>query len=170
MFQQPYTLVWYYSFNASHISIYDLDSINNGIRSVQTDVSFDYDLINPPSIEQPAIQIPSDTLQRFSARLAVVAIPTGSLLLVVVGLILFFVSLINGILIDRQSETIALLRSRGASQRQVFGVFATQSMGLGVIGLLLGPVLAAALVWFIALFVLSPVDRGAVDILFTHVV
>ncbi len=169
MFQQPYTLVWYYSFNTSHISIYDLDSINNGIRSVQTDVSFDYNLINPPSIEQPAIQIPSDILQRFSARIAVVAIPTGSLLLVVVGLILFFVSLINGILIERQSETIALLRSRGASQRQVFGVFATQSLGLGVIGLLLGPVLAAVLVWLIALFALSPADRGAVDILFTHV-
>ncbi len=169
LFQQPYALIWYYSFNTSTISIYDLDGINNGIKSVQADVGFDYNLINPPSIEQPAIQIPSDTLQRFSARLAVVAIPTGSLLLVVVGLILFFVSLINSILIERQSETIALLRSRGASRRQVFGVFATQSLGLGVIGLLLGPVLAAALVWFIALFAFSPVDRGAVDILFTNV-
>ncbi len=164
----PCTLVWYYSFNASIVSIYDLNAINTGISNVQTEVSFDSDLLNSPYIEQPMLQSPIAIVQLFSARVPVVTIPTSSLLLVVVGLVMFFVSLMSGILIDRQSETIALLRSRGASRKQIFGVFATQSLGLGLIGLLLGPVLAGGMVRFIALFALAPPERGAVDILSNH--
>ena len=167
-FQAPCTLLWYYPFHAPDISIYDLNSINDAMFFVQAGVIEDMGLYNSPLVDQPTVVVPSDILQRFGARTPVVAIPTTSLLLVVVGLVLFFVSLISGILIDRQSETIALLRSRGASRKQVFGVFATQSLGLGVIGLLLGPVLAVALVWLITLFTLSPTDRGAVDIAFNH--
>lgn len=167
-FQAPCTLLWYYPFHASDISIYDLNSITNAINLASAGVIEDMHLYNSPLVEQPTVTAPDDILQRFAARTPVVSIPTTGVLLVVVGLILFFVSLISDILIDRQSETIALLRSRGASRRQVFGVFATQSLGLGVIGLLLGPVLAVALVWLMTLFTLSPPDRGAIDIVFNH--
>jgi ABC-type antimicrobial peptide transport system permease subunit len=167
-FQSSNTLVWYCSFNTSAIAIYDLNSISDDISLVQLDVSEDRILDNSPVLEQETFLAPSDIVQRFSAQVPVVSIPTSGLLLVVEGLVMFFVSLMSGILIDRQSETIALLRSRGASRRQIFGVFATQSLGLGVIGLLLGPLLALGMVWFIVFFTLSPTDRGAVDILFNH--
>ena len=164
-FAQPCTLVWYYPFNVSHISFDDLDTINNDNIQVQGDVNIDIYLLNSPMIESPDIQTPTDLLQRFLARSAVVAIPTGSLLLMVVGLVLFFVNLISNILIERQSETIAILRSRGASRKQIFGVFATQSVALGLIALLLGPIIATILVLCITPFVLPPTNRDAVNIL-----
>ncbi len=163
--EQPCTLVWYYPFNVSHISFDDLDTINSDIIQVQGDVNIDTYLLNSPTIEPPNIQTPSDLLQRFLARSAVVAIPTASLLLMIVGLILFFVNLISNILIERQSETIALLRSRGASRKQIFGIFATQSIALGLIALFLGPIIAIALVLFITPFALPPANRDAINIL-----
>lgn len=167
-FQAPCTLFWYFPFHVPDISIYDLNSITDAINLASAGVIEDTSLYNSPFVEQPTVTAPEDILQRFAARTPVVAIPTTGVLLIVVGLILFFVSLISDILIDRQSETIALLRSRGASRKQVFGVFATQSLGLGIIGLLLGPVLAVALLWLMTLFTLSPPDRGALDIVFNH--
>ena len=122
-FQSPCTLLWYYPFYAPDISIYDLNSITSTINLASAGVIEDMHLYNAPFVEQPTVTAPDDILQRFAARTPVVSIPTTGVLLVVVGLILFFVSLISDILIDRQSETIALLRSRGASRRQVFGVF-----------------------------------------------
>jgi hypothetical protein len=37
-----------------------------------------------------------------------------------VGLVLFFVSMMADLLVERQLETVAILRSRGASRFQVF--------------------------------------------------
>lgn len=167
-FQAPCTLLWYYPFHAPDVSIYDLNSINESLGLAAAGVIEDMSLYHAPLVEQPTMMAPNDILQRFEASVPVVTIPTTSVLLIVVSLILFFVSLISDILIDRQSETIALLRSRGASRRQVFGVFATQSVGLGIIGLLLGPVFAVVLVWLMTLFTLSPTESGAVDIVFNH--
>ncbi|MEO8973265.1 MAG: FtsX-like permease family protein, partial [Ktedonobacteraceae bacterium] len=167
-FQAPCTLFWYYPLYASNISIYDLNGMNDAMNRASVGVIEDRNFYNSPLVEQPTVQVPGDILQRFGARTPVVAIPTTSLLLIVVGLILFFVSLISDVLIDRQSETIALLRSRGANRRQVFGVFATQSLGLGIIGLLLGPLLAVGLVWLITLFMLSPPDRSVLNLVSNH--
>ncbi len=167
-FQSAATLHWYYLFSAPDISIYDVNNLDAALSVAGADVVKDMTLYNSPLIEQPEVTAPYDVLQRFEARTPVVAIPTTGLLLVVVGLILFFVSLISDVLIEQQSETIALLRSRGANRRQVFGVFTTQSVGAGVVGLLVGPVLAFGLVSVIVLFTLPGAERGAVNIVFTH--
>ncbi len=69
------------------------------------------------------------------------------------------------LLVDRQSDTIALLRSRGASRGQVFGAFMTQSIVLSLIALLLGPLLAIAAVYFITERLLSPAAQDAINII-----
>ena len=68
-------------------------------------------------------------------KLRVITIPIAVITLLVFSLILFFASLIANLLVDQQAETIAILRSRGASISQVFGSLLIQSVALGVIAL-----------------------------------
>ncbi len=87
-----------------------------------------------------------------------------SLILLIVGLSLFFVSVMTNLHIDRQSEAIAIMRSRGASRLQIFFLFVTQSTGLGLIALLVGPLLAIIVVQIISQRILSPADQGSLNI------
>ena len=88
----------------------------------------------------------SNTLDQFSNRAAIVTIPIAVITLLAFALILFFASLIANLLVDQQAETIAILRSRGASISQIFGSLLMQSIALGVIALIIGPILALVFV------------------------
>ena len=80
------------------------------------------------------------------------------------ALILFFASLIANLLVDQQFDTIAILRSRGASISQIFGSLLMQSIGLGVIALIIGPILALVFVSLISQHVLGSIDQAAINL------
>ncbi|HLJ34292.1 MAG TPA: FtsX-like permease family protein, partial [Ktedonobacteraceae bacterium] len=164
----PVTLNWYYAFNASHLSIYNLDDIINGVSSVQIGVGNSGTFTQAPYLEQTKTLLPSSVLQQFKDRVPVAQVPTGGLLFLVLGLVLFFVTMMSDLLVDRQSDAIAVLRSRGASRTQIFGSFVTQSLGLGIIGLIVGPLLAILVVTLIGTALLSSTDRGALNIIATN--
>lgn len=104
-------------------------------------------------------------LEKFRAQLTVAQIPAALLALQISGLILFFVSVIADLLVDRQAEAIAVLRSRGASARQVLGSLTTQSLGICLPALLIGPPLALLLVSFVASRLLASSAQGAMDVI-----
>jgi len=58
-------------------------------------------------------QLPA-TLEQYNNRVAVVNVPIDILSLQIIVLILFFVSLMANLLVERQSAAIAMLRNRGA--------------------------------------------------------
>src|SRR6266571_2147178 len=58
-----------------------------------------------------------------------------------------------------------ILRSRGASRSQIFGSLVTQSVGLGLVALILGPSLAIVMVRLIARNVLPPTNQSALSII-----
>nr|MBA3824792.1 hypothetical protein [Ktedonobacterales bacterium] len=60
---------------------------------------------------------------------------------------------------DRQSDAIAVLRSRGVSRLQIFGALVTQSLGLSVIALVLGPLIALGAVVLLTRLVLAPAQQ-----------
>src|SRR2546430_2281833 len=66
------------------------------------------------------------------ARSAVARSPAAILTLQFVALILTFVSMTAELLVDRQADAIAVLRSRGASGRQIFGSLSTQAVLLSL--------------------------------------
>lgn len=70
-------------------------------------------------------------------------LPAGVFTLLMLALLLGFVSLLTTILVDHQAGTLALVRSRGASRRPLFGAFFLPVLGLALLGLLLGLPLAA---------------------------
>ena len=69
------------------------------------------------------------------------------------------------LLVDRQADAIALLRNRGASRRQVLGAFLTQSVGLSLIALVIGPPIATALAYIVTLKLLPAAAQDAVNVI-----
>jgi ABC-type antimicrobial peptide transport system permease subunit len=158
-------LNWYYHLDTDRISVDDLDNIINKIQIVTLDNANNPDLEQSPFIQQSSTFQPSDALQQFRSRLSVAQLPVISLLLLVFGLVLYFVTMMAGLLVDRQSDAIALLRSRGASRLQILGSLVTQGMGLGLIALVAGPLLAIVMTRLLVQSTLSPTDQGALNLI-----
>lgn len=162
---QPVDLSWYYPLDPSRIVINNLDGILNQINSVQVDVSNNPTYNQGLYMSQATVVLPSDILQRYHDRIAVAQVPVLSMLAFVLALVLFFVSMMSDFLVERQSDSISILRSRGASRSQLFGAFTVQSIALGVIALIAGPLLATALVSLILLPQLSSQNSSALTLL-----
>ncbi|HEX6478773.1 MAG TPA: FtsX-like permease family protein [Ktedonobacteraceae bacterium] len=161
--QGPPDLYWYYSFDFSRLDSNRLDDLNNGVNTVLADVS--NKPVVPGYVQQTQSSGPNDLLDGYSNRISVVRIPVLSLAYLIVGLVLFFVSLMTDLLVDRQSSAIALLRSRGASRRQIFSSLVIQSAGLGIIALIVGPLLAILAATLLARLTLSPADQSALNLI-----
>ncbi len=161
----PFNLDWYYRLDPTHISIHDLAAIIHGINTVQVDIANNASLDQTPYLEKSQAFSPSDFLDQYNGRIAIAQLPVTGLLVLVLGLVLFFVSLMAELLVERQADTIAILRSRGASRSQIFGSLVTQSIGLVLIALLVGPPLAVLMVRLIAQSVLPLANQSALAII-----
>lgn len=163
-------LLWYYQLDVAQIKMADIDDLISRLDTTQIQLAQHF--LNTPSLT--ATQLfgspvesfgnPS-TIEDYRARVSVVQVPVGIIALQVFCLVLFFVSMMSDLLVERQADVIALLRSRGASRWQILGSFVSQSIGLGLIALIAGPLLAIFTTRLIAHVLLSPTDQGALNIL-----
>ena len=175
-----YGLTWHYTLNASLQSNSTLNTLINQLAQLQTTVADSYGDIqnaissdNPPSypflthVDLAGQLLASGSLQQFRSRIAVAQIPSGVFALLILALVLFFVSLLASLLVERQSGTIAIVRSRGASTTQVFGALLLQSAILGIIALLIGIPVALGTVFLFAQSTLPAIVLDALNII-TH--
>ena len=160
--KQP-SFFWYYHIDSSYMDVNKLDDMINGMNDVLVDIA--NKPVDPPYVENTSSTGPLNLLDLYNSRISVVRIPLISLTLLVLGMVLFFVSMMTSILVDRQSPAISILQSRGAPQRHIFGSLVIQSIGLGLIVLIVGPLLAITLVHFLTQSTLTPVDQGAFNII-----
>jgi putative ABC transport system permease protein len=160
-----FALFWSYHLDVSHLAIGDLDAVLARVQQVQLDTSNNSALDNSPYVENSKTFLPTDILQRYHDRIAVAQLPVASLLLLMLGLALFFVTMMADLLVERQLGALAILRSRGASRRQVFGALMIQSIGLALIAFIAGPLLALVVARSLAQHTLSPADLGALNII-----
>ncbi len=84
-------------------------------------------------------------LSGYQQKLNLLSLPLYVVMAQVLGLILFYIAVVAGLLVERQAGEIATLKSRGASGMQVLGVYLAQGAALAVLAALLGPVLAVLL-------------------------
>ena len=174
-----YTFLWYYRLDASQVTINNLDAFIHRFAALTSTMDSLYGNLENGS----AYSIPSypylfhlnltsalfsadnspSILEQFRSRVAVARIPIGVFTLLSIALILFFVSLMTSVLLDRQLETIALLRSRGASRGQIFGALFLQDALLGGIALVIGLPLALLSTLFLAQRVLPVSALDASD-------
>lgn len=82
-------------------------------------------------------------LSRFDRRLFFNKVPMFVVMVLIVLVILYYVSTIAGLLVDAQREEIGLLRTRGATSRQIILVYAVEAFVLTALAIPLGPYIAA---------------------------
>ncbi|HEY7270886.1 MAG TPA: ABC transporter permease [Dehalococcoidia bacterium] len=86
------------------------------------------------------------SLDTFNRRATFNQVSLLLLLLQVVGIALYYVILVGSLLVERRSEEIAMLRSRGASSWQIVTTAMIEAAVLGIGAALLAPFLAAGAV------------------------
>ena len=169
---------WYYRLDASKLTPQNEENLQNSLARMQERLADNYGMIqtspNYPYIESVDVSGAvlstyegPGTLELFLNRVDVALIPVTILMIEVVALILFFVGMMAELLVERQSAAIATLRSRGASRRQIFGSFVTQSLGLGLIALLIGPLLALLAVYLLVQSILGATGQSALHTAFS---
>jgi len=161
------TLSWYY-----HLDIGSIN--NNNINQALQAHNLLYTRITPalddaPFIENTTLSDPISTvITLFQSRQAIAEIPLTSLSLLVAALTLFFVALMTGLLVDRQADSIAVLRSRGAGLWQVFSAFLLQGVAICLGALLIGPLLAIVITPLVSLRTLPAMDTSAIGVVTTE--
>jgi hypothetical protein len=159
----PPDVYWYYNFDFSHLDINQLPHMIVSLNSLLTSVT-NYPEFSPYIVGTTALG-PLSVLQSYSDRITVLELPTLCLAYLIAGLVLFFIFLMTDMLVERQVESITLLRSRGAAARQVFGSLLGQSIGLGLIAFLAGPLLAILLVIALVNLTVAAADRSALNLI-----
>jgi ABC-type antimicrobial peptide transport system permease subunit len=82
-------------------------------------------------------------LTQYQAKLMFTQIPLFLIVSQIVAIILYYLITVANMLIERQSAEIALFRSRGASTRQIIGVYFAEGLIISAIGAAAGPFLGA---------------------------
>ena len=156
-----FQLTWDYSLQTSHVEPAQLSDLINRLSAAQNDVGnyesnqqrLIFGTVSFPYVTQVSLYSPVpgsfdllDLLKQYTNRTALVNIPLTILALQIIALLLFFVSVLVAMLLDRQTAANALLSSRGASNTQVFWSLFFQVLALCLLGVVLGPLAALAIV------------------------
>ena len=164
--ETPPNALWYYTLDPKRIDINNVGDVESGLGNVLVDVA-NKPVDAPYVVKTTSYSNAPDVLGTYSSHIAVVQIPVTSLSLLVAGLTLFFVSMMTDILVERQADAIAVIRSRGASRSQVIGSLMVQSIGIGLLALIIGPLLAVLAVQLVSATTLSATDQGALNVVQT---
>jgi len=187
---------WYYHVDPTHVSISNLNTIVQRTTTLKKtidtqygsqesyDISYSPDSIPPypyiyslqlfsPLFPQQLTDGTNGTnggsiLSQFEQRIQVARIPAFIISIQIVALLLFFVSLMTDLLVDRQSDAIAIIRSRGASRSQIFGALMTQSVVLGLFALLIGLPLTVLVVLLVSKNILPSSVQDALNVVTAH--
>ncbi len=92
---------------------------------------------------------PEGLLQDYSVKLFFLKILLFVLSAPIICIVLYYITISAGMIVDRQRNEIAILKSRGASMGQVVGVYLTEGVLLGSFALIVGPLLGMVVAQFI---------------------
>ncbi len=138
------TAFWEYVLQPEQLHIAQLDEVQRNLSRFSAEIT--NRLLPVNGVRQVQVNTSlSQLLSDFQHKLDLLALPLYVVMAQVLGLILFYIVVIAGLLVERQSAEIATLKSRGASGLQVLGLYLAQGAWLAVVAALLGPWLAALL-------------------------
>jgi ABC-type antimicrobial peptide transport system permease subunit len=179
---QTFELLWRYRLDPSRVTVDQVDRLSNDLTYLQAGIANTFGNVQSnetqangnlqaPYLVQVNVFTPvvgsfdiTNTLDQYRNHTAAVSIPIAILTLQIFGLMLLLVSLVANLLVERQAEAIDMLRSRGASSRQVFSALLTQSTILGMIAFVVGPLLAVIVVSLIGQRILGAIAQNAISL------
>ncbi|HEX2034605.1 MAG TPA: FtsX-like permease family protein [Chloroflexota bacterium] len=92
---------------------------------------------------------PEALLQDYEVKLFFLKILLFVLSAPIICIVLYYITIAAGMIIDRQRNEIAILKSRGASMWQVVGVYLTEGSIFGLLAIVVGPILGMIVAQFI---------------------
>lgn len=153
-------LHWYYNLDQARVSLANLDDLIRRLgaaQNVAAQTNSTIQVAGQPTVQQFDLQstllttgLTQSTLERLRSRFAVENIPVAILAFQLAGLLLFFISVMIELLVERQAMLLAVLKSRGASGGQIFRASMFQCGLLCLLAAGAGPLLAYGAVSFIA--------------------
>ena len=87
-----------------------------------------------------------DVIEEYQEKLFFTRLPLFALMLLIVGIALYYLVLVATMLVERQAGEIALLKSRGAGLGQIMTVYLVEGLALTVFAVVLGPLVASGVI------------------------
>ncbi len=87
-----------------------------------------------------------DVIAEYQQKLFFTRLPLFALMLLIVGIGLYYLVLVATMVVERQAGEIALLKSRGASLGQIMTAYLIEGLALAAFAIGLGPLLAAGVI------------------------
>jgi putative ABC transport system permease protein len=126
-----YAAVWYIVFDGEDVRTDDVPELVGRINYTNSRVST---LLNNTVLDISPLQ----QLENYRYTTFVMTIVLYVFSVPILGLVLYFIGLISGLVVERQRGEIAILKSRGAGDAQVVGIYALQALTVGIVGLVAG--------------------------------
>jgi len=128
---EVYAALWYFVLDGDSIRTDDVPGLLGRIYYVNTRVS---NLLPNATLDVS----PAEELEKYRWTTFIMTITLYVFSIPILGLVLYFIGLISGLVVERQRGEIAILKSRGAGDLQVIGIYALEGVMVGVIGLMGG--------------------------------
>ena len=136
---EVYSAAWYLIFDGQSVHMSDVPKLLVRIARLRAQAS---EYLSDVTLSAS----PEEALSKYQRRFQELVVSLYAFSVPVLGLVLFFLGLIAGLLAQRRQGEIALLRSRGASKMQVVGAAFLEELLVGGIALSVGLPLGTVLV------------------------
>ncbi|MFO7916463.1 MAG: FtsX-like permease family protein [Anaerolineae bacterium] len=128
---EVYAAIWYIVFNGDKVRTDDVPGLLGRINYATTRVS--------TLLPNTTLDIsPFDALQNYRWTTFVMTILLYVFSIPILLLVLYFISMISGLVVERQRGEISILKSRGAGDFQIIGIYALEGLMIGLVGLAVG--------------------------------
>ncbi|GBF75508.1 ABC transporter permease [Paenibacillus sp. 598K] len=157
-----HTANWYYAFDLSEIQTSQLAPLSRTLERLNIELY--------QKLENTRVEISfASTLEQFKQQSLQLQTMLFTLAAPMIAMVFYFIAMNARQALDKQRSDIAVLRSRGAGTRQIVGIYLVESLLLGAVALVIGPMLG----WFMAKSIgsangfLEFVDRKSIPVGFS---
>jgi len=126
---------WFIEFDGSGVRAEDVLGLLGGIRVLEGRLTT---LL--PNTRVPVS--PADALYRYRREALLLTILLYLFSIPLFGLVLYFIALVAGMIVSRQRNELAVLRSRGMTSWQVIGIYVLEGVVVGLVALVVGSLVA----------------------------
>jgi len=126
-----YAAIWYVVFDGDKVRTDDVPNLLGRIGYANTRVSN----LLPNTVLDIS---PQDELESYRYTTFVMTIVLYVFSVPILLLVLYFIGMISGLIVQRQRGEIAIYKSRGAGDWQVIGIYALEGLMIGIVGLVGG--------------------------------
>ncbi|GCE04623.1 ABC transporter permease [Dictyobacter aurantiacus] len=159
----PLNITWYYALDVHAISNDQLGELLLQLHEFQYRRYPTDSMLLAYGLTKIHTFVPIDSLTNYQGQLAVSQVPALSLVIMIFSLLLYFVTLITSLLVERQAPALAIVRSRGGTRGQVFGALLVQGIAVSLLALLVGLLLTVPVTALLGYLQLPASDYAAIS-------